>query len=169
MVLFCEDCSLNKTYGSQLYRIFIYYYLTSSLAIFSHFCEVFVSLHRYFILKNIKYLEIISFKFIIIILVFLSLVIYLPELFSYKIQLVETYLNETILIDLEYKTIDTSFGISKFCNILLTVISLFRIFISTILLSLINIGNVYQFNKRYKKRIIVKFKQKTASSKHLIQ
>ena len=91
--------------------------------------------------------------------------IYLPELFAYNIQLVETYLNGTILIDSEYKTIETSFGKSRFCKISLTVISLFRVFISTILLTLINIGNVYQFNKRYRKKIVVKLKYKTALSK----
>lgn len=169
MVLYCENCSLNKTYGSQFYRIFINYYLTRSLAIFSHFCEVFVSLHRYFILKNIHYLMNIPYKIIVFIVAIVSLLIYLPELFSYNIQLVETYLNETILFNSKYKTIETSFGKSKFCKITLTVISLFRAFISTILLSLINIGNVYQFNKRYKKRIILKLKYKPASSKHLIQ
>ena len=95
--------------------------------------------------------------------------IYLSELFSYNIQLVEPYLNETILVDSEYILTDTLFGKSEFCKIILSVVSLFRVLISTILLSLINICNVYQLDKRFKKIVIVKLKHQPTLSKHLIQ
>ena len=162
-VLYCETCLCNKTYSSQFYKLLINYYFTSCLAIFGHLCELFISMHRYLQLKNLKYLDRISVKLNLFILFTFSLLLYLREILAYNILQTKSFINGT-LIDVTYSLTKTEFGNTSAANIIPIVIALVRIFISTVLITVINIGIVYEFHKRFNKRIQLKNKYKAALS-----
>ena len=162
-VLYCETCLCNKTYSSQFYKLLINYYFTSCLAIFGHLCELFISMHRYLQLKNLKYLDKIPVKLNFFILFLFSLFIYIREIFAYNILQTQIFVNGT-LINVTYSLTKTEFGNTSAANIIPIVIALIIIFISTVLITVINIGIVYEFHKRFNKRIQLKSKYKAALS-----
>jgi hypothetical protein len=162
-VLYCEACLCNKTYSSQFYKLLVNYYFTNCLAIFGHLCELFISMHRYLQLKNLKYLDRIPVKLNIFILFIFSFFIYMREILAYNILQTQIFLNGT-LIDVAYSLTNTEFGNTSAANIIPIVIALIKIFISTVLIAVINIGIVYEFHKRFNKRIQLKKKYKAALS-----
>ena len=157
MILYCEECSVNKTYVSQLYRITINYYFTSCLALFGHLCEIYVSVYHLLRLINSKLHSLISYKVNIIVFFVFSVLIYLNELFSYDIMQTQSYLNQT-QVQVIYSTERTIFGKSTLGKMLPIIQAMLRVFITTILLTVINILIVYHFNKRFSKRVKIKMK-----------
>lgn len=165
---YCGTCSVTKTYASQIYRILINFYFTSCLAIFSHFCELFISIKRYLILKNLK-LNNTKNKWILFTLIIVSLLFYLSELFAASIEQTEVYLEQNssyTLFKINYSTDYTNFG-KSYLNRLISMFQVsIRVFISMILLSAINIANLYEFNKRYTKRFNFSFKYQINSNRN---
>jgi len=120
-------------------------------------------MHRYLQLKNLKYLDKIPVKLNIFILFTFSLLIYLREILAYNILQTKSFVNGT-LIDVTYSLTKTEFGNTSAANIIPIVIALIIIFISTVLITVINIGIVYEFHKRFSKRIQLKTKYKAVLS-----
>ncbi len=120
-------------------------------------------MHRYLQLKNLKYLDRIPVKLNIFILFIFSFFIYIREILAYNILQTQIFLNGT-LIDVAYSLTNTEFGNTSAANIIPIVIALIKIFISTVLIAVINIGIVYEFHKRFNKRIQLKKKYKAALS-----
>lgn len=146
IALYCSECSISKTYGTQVFVIFIDHYLTSCLAIFSNLVEIILSLQRYFILTNNIYSKNISYRWAISIIAFISFVFYLPSLFSDKIA-------ETNNTTIYYTVVPNEFGKSTTAVHIGIAWSVIRIILSSIILSSINILNVIEFRKLSKKRI----------------
>lgn len=161
--ILCEDCAENKSYSLQIYKILIHNYFTSCLAIFGHFCEVTISMHRFFTLKNKRTLDRISYKLMISILFILSLLFYLSELFSYDIVSTTHCVNSTGVATV-YSLAASSFGSLPIGKLLPMIQASIRVFITSILISSINIANLVELKKRFKKRILVKQKHKATLS-----
>lgn len=151
IALYCSECSISKTYGTQVFVIFIDHYLTSCLAIFSNLVEIILSLQRYFILTNNIYSKNISYRWAISIIAFISFVFYLPSLFSDKIAETVYFNNNNTTI--YYTVVPSEFGKSTTAVHIGIAWSVIRIILSSIILSSINILNVIEFRKLYKKRI----------------
>lgn len=156
-IVYCEDCSLSKSYGTQLFKIWIEYYFTSCLAFFSILIEIVISIHRYFLLKNNNnFLSKTSFKWITPMLLLISLLFYIPVIFTYEI--VPVQLNDTII----YSKVRTSFGRTNMGRSFPIIQSLTRIFLSTFILSVVNVANIIGFRQRFKKKIQLKLKNLVA-------
>jgi len=185
MILYCEECSINKTYASQLYRIMINYYITSCLAIFGHLCEIYVSVYHLLKLTNSSLHSLIPYKINFIVFFVLSVLIYLDELFLYDIMQTKVFLNQTQVywnqsqaylnqsqiylnqnqINVIYSTEKTAFAKSTLGKLLPSIQAMLRVFITTILITILNVLIVYHFHKRFNKRVKIKLKYINTLSK----
>ena len=75
-------CGSSVQYFSQVLSIGIETYFTSCLAIFSIFLEIFLNAQRYFLISNKKYLRDVTAIKAVPIIAVISLIYYLPLLFS---------------------------------------------------------------------------------------
>ena len=151
-VTFCDHCQINKSYSVQVYIIY-QALIARTLALFCIFCDVVLSIERYMILKNKKFLKPHWHKYVIFSLLVISFLFYFPLHFSKEI--IPIYNNNTTnmtLIDNSYKLVSTEFGKSIIGKILLINASVFRLFFGSILLTIINVMNLYEFKKRYQNR-----------------
>ncbi len=151
-VTFCNDCQINKSYLVQVYIIY-QALIARTLALFCVFCDIVLSIERYMILKNKKFLKLHWHKYVIFSLLVISFLFYFPLHFSKEI--IPIYNNNTTnmtLIDNSYKLVSTDFGKSIIGKILLINASVFRLFFGSILLTIINVMNLYEFKKRYQNR-----------------
>ena len=166
-IIYCEDCDLNKSFGTQVFKIIVNNHLASCLAIFSNLIEIYLSLQRYFILKNKKTLQAISFKQVLLLLSLISLVYYIPALFCYDIVKKEIYsFNQTLANSTIYATELNVFSRSLFGKSLTISLLSLRIFLSSVLLSLINISNAVMFRHRFHTRAVLKLRNRSKSSNY---
>ena len=100
----------------------------------------------------------------IIIFFILSLIYYSSELLVYDIVETKRYLNNS-LFDSTYSTMSTPFGKTLAARIIAIVQAMFRAFLTIVLIPLVNIGIIYEFNKRFKNRIKTKLKYRAEISK----
>ena len=166
-ILFCDECFINYVYFSQLYRIIIFYYACNFLLFFSIVINLTVSIQHYLIFKNKNYFEKINNKWIIIGVLIFSMVYNLNYLFTHGIQKELNYLkNQTSnssIIQIQYSNFLNQFGIDS--SYLMTSQSFIQIIINVVFLSLINLANLNEFNKRYQQRLKLKYREQ--SSKYL--
>lgn len=158
--LFCNECHLNYVYQSQLYRILVFYVTINALNLFSVLCDVTISLHRYFILKNMKFFSDKSIKWLFLAFTIFSLICELNILFSYDIlkKIYSSSKNSTIVYAISYSSSVNVFG--KETTYFTITEAAIKVFFNIILLSFLNFVNLYEFQKRYNKKI--KFKYKSA-------
>ncbi len=154
MILFCDRCSLNQTYIVQYFRIIVYYYLSYSTHFFVSLCEIFVSSHRYLIIRYTTISKKFSDLSVIILLFLFSFLIHLNEIFSYKF--VQTNYYSNLTLNSVFTTERNEFGLSTFGRIIFSVQAAIKLLISNVLLIAINIGIIYEFNKRIKAKIKTK-------------
>ncbi len=148
----CPDCPLHDTYLTQFALIYSSNYLTSVLAIFCNFVDIFLSLLRYSILKNQTYLVSLRYYLVIPFILLISLIYYSPVLFFSKI--IPLQQNNTTLEDNPgYKVVKTSLGSSSFGQITPIVLSVVRLVLIMIVITVINIMNIIEFKKRFSNRI----------------
>jgi len=95
----------------------------------------------------------------------ISLLIYLRELLDCDILETKMFINETV-VNVAYSLTSTEFGKTSASNTIPILIAVIKSFITTILITLVNIGIVYEFNKRFNKRIQLKIKYKVNLSKN---
>lgn len=159
-VIYCNDCSLNSTYGTLLFKILVEYFFTSCLAMFSILVEIVISIHRYCILKNNgMFHSQTSLRWIAICLFVFSILFYLPVVFTYEVKSIEIVRNSSLIT---YTKVKTEFGRTSIGQSLPIIQSLVRIFLSTIVLSIVNIANIIEFRKRFKKKLELKLKKLVA-------
>lgn len=151
MFLFCNGCSLNQTYAAQYIRIINYYFLSFFLQYFISFCELLASFHRYLILRNSSIGHKFPHKLVVSILFLFSILIHLNELFGNKIVQTNYHLNGSF-VNTVYTTERGVFGLSTIGKIIPSIQATLKTIISTGLLTAINIGIVYEFSKKIKKR-----------------
>jgi len=112
---YCDECNLSHAYSTQLFKILVDYFICSALALFNIFIEILISFHRYFMLKNNEnVMEITKYKLMMPALLLISIIIYVPVLFTYEIVLVsiDSNMNATSPPFLnKYTKYPTEFGI----------------------------------------------------------
>ncbi len=148
--LSCSDCLFTKNYATAFYAIFIDDYLTSCLGIFALFIDITLSVQRFFILKNKYFCQKLSYKLTISILLLIALLYYLPVTFFKNIVEIE---NTNSTNCTEYAAVLNKLGQTSFGNLTPVVITSFRIFLGTVVLTSINLVNAYEFKKRMEKKV----------------
>lgn len=145
---FCSDiqCLFKTCYWSQIYIIYIADYLTSCLALFRIFLEIFISIERYLIVLNKKYLANLPYYLVILFLFIVSLLFYLPLLFFKEIT---TNSNISMNYSMQFAIIKNDLGLSLFGRLIPILLTFLRIFLGTIVLVVINLMSVYEFKKRF--------------------
>lgn len=168
--IYCEDCDLYRSYGTQVFKIIVNNYLASCLAIFSNLVEIYLSLQRNFILKNKKFQQLISPKLVLIVISIISYVFYIPALFCYDIVANEEIYttNHTLIKETSYVTKLNDFSKSKFGKTLTITLVSVRIFLSSFLLAIINISNALMFRKRFRTRAVAKLRNRSKSCKQVL-
>lgn len=144
--LICDQCSLNYSYESQIYRIYIDNYFCSFLVVFSVLCDNVVALKRYLILKNNKFK--LKMSFVLPILISISIIFYIDVLYDYDIVVYNSSTNQSNS-NLFYKVVFSKIGSSQIENILVTIREISRIIVSDVFLISLNFLLVYEFKKRY--------------------
>lgn len=164
-ILFCNDCYFNFVYETQIYRIIMYYIFSNGLNMFSALCDLVISLHHYFILKNKNFLKDTSHKWILLGFVVFSILSEGSILFSYDIQMKFFIANDNFTFNeqVAYSTVLNSFGGKIFYVQIIE--SAVKIFIHNILLSIISLFNMFEFHKRYSQKGRIKNRPTTASKK----
>jgi hypothetical protein len=157
-VYICPDCPLGNTYFTQIAVIYSSNFLTSVLAIFNIFLDIYLSLIRYSILKNKTYFQSINFYLVITGFFVISLIYYSPVLFFSKIIPIQPTINNNITVIenndyIEYKVIKNLVGASLYGKVTPIILSVIRLILAIFIQGGINILNVIEFRKRYSKRI----------------
>ena len=147
---FCSDiqCLFKTCYWSQIYIIYIADYLTSCLALFRIFLEIFISIERYLIVLNKKYLANLPYYLVILFLFIVSLLFYLPLLFFKEIT-TKSNDNITMNYSMQFEIVTNDLGLSLFGRFIPILLTFLRIFLGTIVLVVINLMSVYEFKKRF--------------------
>lgn len=148
VVSYCVNCSWSLTYAARVYSVAISIFFLSCLALFRTLIDIIISLNTYFILINKdwnrrKYTSVILLSILFIV----ANVYNIQKPFSFTIIKIPFQQNAFI-------NVNNQFGQSEFNTILLIVQTVFRIFLSVVLLSIINVANLIRFRKRFKHRII---------------
>ena len=133
--------NLVHTYNEQLFQIVCVNYLTSSLATFVLLLDLVNSMDRCFICFNKYYLQNVSFRKMLVLLLIVSMITYWPELFSKRIVLKKNQINR-------FKLVSTSWGSSKACNMIVISVWAVRFFLTSAALTGINLISVVGFIRR---------------------
>lgn len=155
--LYCEQCPINKAYVTQLFKIIIEYFIASCFGLFSILIEIIISVHRYCVLENKNNLinKQLAFKYVVPILFSITIVIYVPVLFTYEIVSIN---NDN------YSKQKTEFGQTLVGRSMPILQSIIRIFLSSIVLLVLNIGNLIQFRKRFQTKYNFRVKYSLTAS-----
>lgn len=151
----CIHCPSSESYTAAILSILLGFYLQNCMAVLRLFFEIMISLRIYFILLN-KSFERVSYKIILLLLAILSLVYYIQQPFSYTIAYSKKWDNT-----ISYSVKATSFGNSAAAKWLMVSQFSVRIFLTMIVLCLINILSVIEFRRRTAR---VSFQQPTLST-----
>ena len=156
-------CSIDEVRTSLgIYLYFMISYLVSSiLAIFYIFIEIWLSLNRYLMLKNKKSLDkLFSFKKTLFFIAILSFIYYFPQAFLYEIKSSKnfTLTNKTI-----YSHEHSTFSKTNFGQILFIFLEVLRIFMNSLLVPFINILFMIEHRKRSNKKAEIRAKYNVAS------
>lgn len=166
-VVYCDECTLNKSYGTQVFKIIVNNYISSSLAVFSNLVEIYLSMQRYFILTNKNNLQTISYKLVLFILFIVAALYYVNVLFCYDIIKYE-YVYEDQVLFTHHSTALSNYSRSDFGKAITLTFVTMRIVLSTVVLPSINVVNLYLFRKIFKKKLETKLKfnpSKTSKNK----
>lgn len=146
---YCNNFYLNQTYSAQIFRLFIKDYLVKCSAVFTILIDIFLSLERYMVLLNKKYLTRNSHhNILLIILLFISLLYYFPVLFLVDIKPIET-MNSTNQNFEGYTLKNNHFG-SLYGEMIQIFLTSFRTFLFMIVISAFNLMNAYELRQRFK-------------------
>ena len=165
MYLYCGPaCSQNnKSFASQTYFVWFIEYFTSCLAICCILIEIYISMKRYLLIINKRFLERLSNGLVIVMIAIISLIYYVPILFIYKIvpyQVVVNNQNQTY-----YSTLSSDFGMTGFGKLIPTILSSVRTILVTIVLLVINIISSIAFKKHMKKKASMSVSSKSRMSR----
>lgn len=147
---YCTACPLYNTYYTQFYIAYENDYFTSCLAIFVIMTDIVISIERYLILKKMSFLRKISYKWITSILLLVSFIYYLPIIFFRDIITIKTNTTSlnTTFIQISYIAVKNTLGLSNFGRVMPIVLTVVRLFLGIVLLTVINSFNTYELRKR---------------------
>ena len=156
---YCSECPLYSSFITQVYLIYLNDYFTSSLALFNILVDIVISFQRYMILINKSYCLNLSYKWILFILMAISLTYYFPLLFFKDILIISntTMSNTSDEFVVKYAATKNKLGVSDVGRILPIVMTVGRIFLGVGVLTVINVLNAYEFRKRFLKKSILFF------------
>jgi hypothetical protein len=139
-------CAKELYYLYMLFYILISEYVTSCLAFYNIILETHLSFQLMYSVLNGNYRSAKSktSNFIILLLFFISCMLYFPVLFTHRIVEKE---NNTVYFSVE----KTSFGETQYSKLVLTVLTFIRIISVTVVLLVINILTLIRF-RRYLRR-----------------
>jgi hypothetical protein len=142
---------LECSHFTLVYHIFISSYLTSAMALFDILLEIYLTLDRLFVIMNKKFpFKCSTTMSLIASLATFSLIFYSPILFLNRIAIIQ---NEEKYSILEY----TEFGKSKLGKSVPIILSLFRFFLVSIVLLILNVITIVEFKFFHtKKNCIIK-------------
>ena len=147
----------KKSYLFLLCHIAILEYLTSCMAIFNLIAQIILSTQRILLILNKQIFQNISPYRGIAVITIISLVYYIPVLTIQKIDLVTknnmttNYTNQ--INEQNYAIVSTDFGRTSFGKTIRTILSIGRIVLATVILSVVNMINYYLFKKFFDKKI----------------
>lgn len=156
-LVYCSTCEISSTYFANLYAITMYVYSIGTLSIYRAFIENMILLHTYCILTNKNWTKKIPSWLIILGLTVIACAYNIPKLFNYSI-------NQIPGQDVWYVSM-TSFGISATNKTLTIAQTIFKIFLTSVTLPLINILNMIMFRRRFKNRIFTSNSSNNLSKK----
>lgn len=153
---YCSECPLYSSFITQVYLIYLNDYLTSSLALFNILVDILISFQRYSILINKAHCLNVPCKWMLLILLTISLAYYFPLVFFKDILVISntTVSNTSNEYIVKYAATKNKLGVSDVGRILPIAMTVGRIFLGVIVLTLINILNAYEFRKRFSKKRI---------------
>jgi hypothetical protein len=165
---YCLSSVNKKSLFSIIISLYLDYYLSSSLAIFAILIEITICLQRFLIISNSNRFGFIrngSAVHVLIALFIISLLYYMPEFAFYKIKSQVTTSSFDNKTHTQYSVTKTQFALDnltlkKYYDLSADFVR-GPIFIS--ILTLINLGNLYKFNKQME----AKRKIKTGSKSKL--
>lgn len=168
----CYDDSPDNLCSPPVYYLFLICYIlfsefiTSCLALFNILLECFLTLQRIVIVANKRSkLNSINHKIVCGSLLLFSILIYTPALFLNKIITIEIKESDSNTTRLDYRMIKTSYGKSDAAVTVITVTSLFRIVMATVVLSVINIVAICKFKAYLVRKLQLKGNRATFSCK----
>ena len=138
-------------------QIAILEYLTSCMAIFNLIVQILLSIQRILMILNKQLFQNLSpYRGIIVITIF-SLFYYIPVLTIQKIELASltnmTTNHTNHGYEQNYAIVSTEFGKTSFGKSIRTILSIGRIVLATVVLSIVNIVNYYLFRKFFDKKV----------------
>ncbi len=134
-----EKCGVHVYLIFQLLYVYVSEYLTSCLGLLSILVEIFLTVHRIFLITK-KSRRVIGLRAgqVCPVLITVAFLAYSPVLLSYTIEPYEKLgENETIIID--YKISKTKFGLTAFAAKYMSGLNATRIFLVTFVLLFLNI------------------------------
>lgn len=137
-------------------HIAIMEYLTSCMAIFNLLIQIYLTLQRIFLVLNKSYLQNTNTLLPILIISFVSLMYYVPILFIQKVATnTMTLANETSSQIEKISIVPTKFGSTELGKSVRIILSSGRIFLATILLSVVNIVCYFVYRRFLAKKSIL--------------
>jgi len=149
-IFFCKNCRIKFTDEYSIYLLYIDDYFTSSQAIFCILIEIVLSVDRYKIITSKKYVQKFSYNPEIILVGIISALYFLPVIF-FQIR----YECSPNIVILEYKS-----SLFRSLSLILTMI---RLILGVILLSIINFINLAKFSKMFREKALRKNEPKRAT------
>lgn len=152
---FCFDCPSYYSFQMQAYIIYVDMYASSCLAIFNVFLDIALSLQRLSIILNRKFSDkthccLISILFLIAFFYY-SPVLVLTSVIPFSSK------NGTNTSESFFRAAPNEYGNTLAGKITPIVLTAFRIFLGLIVLTLINVKNVYHLKKRFNFNLRNKF------------
>lgn len=144
-VSYCMNCDWSPTFMSKFFTIAVGVYFLSVLSIYRTLIDITISVHTYLILINKNWNKKYTFLLVLMGLFIFSAVFNVQKPFSLTI--IQIGPNS-------FMYMFTQFGLSDLNRVLITVQTLFRIFLAVVLLSVINLANLVLFRRRFKNRAI---------------
>jgi len=151
----CVNCLDKRSFYKLLYGLIALDFGGRAIALFSILIEIFLSIQRYMVLKNKLYLKDTTHKWLIFVLFLASLIYWTPLLLFEQI-VPANFSNQTNNMTFQgYKLSKNERGLSIFGKVTLTVLQILRFFAGSIVVSIINSINVWEFRKRYSKKNLI--------------
>lgn len=142
----CQNCLSSQTFFAACYTISIDTYFTSCLAFYRILVDITLAIRTLRILKNKKWLEKVSYKWILVCWFLFALIFYSPQPFSLNIYSWQNSMYGSIVL---YYTDHNDFGESLVFKHITNVQTSIRLFCAVVVLSAINFLNVIEFKKRF--------------------
>lgn len=140
---YCLRCPSSHTYVAAIMSIAFAYYFLDCLKLMHVLLQITISLRILFILLNKSLIRRTSYPFVLVLLTIVSMVFFVQEPFSVEIY---TRVNQNGRVI--YSTRNNRFGNSDVSKYLVLVQFAIRVLFAVVVLSFINILNVFEFKKR---------------------